>query len=156
MSNETTAEEASANLADLITTAIKGMKPAAPAAQAPAAAAPAAKSEAEIATAERERIFAITESDAGKKRPKLAVALAKAGMSAEAANGILAASAEETAAPAAAAAPAAPAAPGGKDDLAAEFAKRAGAAAAGVKPDAAVAKSRPSFVEYAEATAKKR
>jgi signal peptide peptidase SppA len=156
MAKDEAAEEARANLADLITMAIKGVQPpaasTAPAAPA-AAAAPAAKTEAEIASAERTRIFGIINSEAAKDKPKLAAALANAGMSIEAATGILAAAAPE-AAPAAATEQK----PEGQAaQLGSALDKKMAASgnSAGVKPDAA-AQKRLSFVEVAEATAKKR
>lgn len=132
MSKDAAAEEAHADLAALITDAVKaanasksaGSEPASE----PAANKPAQKTEAEIAAAERTRIFAILEHEAAKERPKLALALAKSGLPTEAATGILAASPVETAVAAAAA-------PDGKQDaLAKAMAK--GGNSAGVKPDA--------------------
>jgi hypothetical protein len=103
-----------------------------------AAAAPAA--EAPVAQNDSARVFAILESDEAKDRPALAMALAKSGLAAEAAKGILKASPAEAAAK-----------EEGNDDkkqlgnaLSREMAKPGNAA--GVKPDAAAASAkRPSL-----------
>jgi hypothetical protein len=110
--------------------------PVAPAA--PAADTSAANAAAAVA-AEQTRIFAILNCDDAKDRPAMAKALAQAGLSADQAKGILAAS------PAEAAAKADDGDKGLENGLAREMAKKGNAA--GVKPDAAGGGVKPSLSE---------
>lgn len=114
-------------------------------ANAPAPAAAAEVAAPAAAADDTARIWAIMESDEAKDRPALAKALAKSGMSAEAAKGILAAAQPETAAKA----------EDGKglgDALSVAMSKPGNAA--NVKPDGGTAK-RPSLAERVEAKFKK-
>jgi len=154
MSEQNGAE--STDLAEMIAAAISGMKK--PAAAVQPAAAPAAAqqpSAAELAdqaaTAAVGRVFAVLDCDEAKDRPKLARALAGAGLSVEAAKPILAAAAKEDAPKAAD--------PKADDQQALDTALDRQMAkpgnAAGVKPEASGTKSRPSFAEVAASSAKK-
>lgn len=157
--DEQNAPAEASDLAALITEAITGVRsnkataPAAapapapaPAASAQPAPAPAADAVAAAVDAALSRVFAILESDEGKARPKMALALAKAGIGADAAKGILAAAPEEAAAK--------PAATGDglADALSKEMAKPGNAA--GVKPEAS-GQARPSLAEKMKARAKR-
>ncbi len=152
MSEHQSAE--STDLADMIAAAITGMKkPAAvTAAPAPVVQQPTAAELADkAATAAVGRVFAVLDCDEAKDRPKLARALAGAGLDVEAAKPILAAAAKEET----------PKAADTKVDdqkaldnaLDRQMAKPGNSAA--VKPEASGTKSRPSFVEVAAASAKK-
>lgn len=145
--SDTKEPAANADISALITSALQSI--AKPAAAAPAAAAPAVDATQAAVDAAMTRVFAILDSDEGKARPKLAAALARSGLSADAAKGILAAAAVEASAAAAAPADAA------QFESALDKQMKKPGNAAGVKPEASAAKSRPSFVEVAAATAKK-
>lgn len=154
MSEQNGAE--STDLAEMIAAAITGMKkPAAtvqPAAEPAAAQQPTAAELADkAATAAVGRVFAVLDCDEAKERPKLARALAGAGLSVEAAKPILAAAAKEDAPKAAD--------PKADDQQALDNALDRQMAkpgnSAGVKPEASGSKSRPSFAEVAAASAKK-
>jgi signal peptide peptidase SppA len=120
-----------------------------PAAAAPApAAAPAATVDREaIVTAERERIFGILEAAEADGKGKLAIELAKSGITVDAAKSALAAAPS----PAPAAAADEKAARDSSFDKAMQDAKNSG----GVKPEASKDSKRQSFVEFAAATAGK-
>jgi signal peptide peptidase SppA len=96
------------------------------------------------------QIFAVLESDAAKARPKLALALAKSGLPAVAAEAILAAAPEETAA-----APAAVTTPAAELGSALERRMAEAGNAGGVKPEAVGAATRPSLADKMKDRAKK-
>lgn len=146
MSTDTAAEEARADLAALIGAAVKGLAADKTGSKDDATAGKAQRTEAEIAEAERTRIFAILESEAAKDKPKLALALAKSGLSEASAVAILAASAPE----------ASQAKPDEKSELSSALERRMAEKgnSAGVKPDAASAQ-KPSLADKVKARNRK-
>ena len=98
------------------------------------------------------RVFAVMESPAAKARPKMALALAKSGLPAAAAEAILAAAPEET--PAAAVVPAADATVAALGNALERQMAVAGNSAR-VAPEAEGAASRPTLAEKMKARAKK-